>query len=206
LNGEPATLTATGDGWIELDLTEGQFELQLESPTEESILAPLLKTPDNRTSGHPSEVSLHWSIIDGTRDYFFEVSESPDFATPVSSGKTRNAYRNVYNLEESKTYYWRVRASSRSNESAWSFPFSFTVGDHSTWPYEKPETSLDGEMVLIRFFGENGKSYQLQQTLNPGFAIWEDYGEPVNGEGRECIIKVPVGAIQGYFFRVVFSG
>ncbi len=80
--------------------------------------APALVAPDDgATSTETGAVTLSWSAVEGAKTWEYETSTTPNFATGTSTSvaglHSSITSARVTNLQEGKTYYWRVRVDSK---------------------------------------------------------------------------------------------
>lgn len=87
-----------------------------------SISMPSPVAPVNASAGLPLPVALSWTVVDGASGYDVELSESSDFSTLLialnDQKTTRVEVRDP--LQPGYTYFWRIRARTSAEVSAWS--------------------------------------------------------------------------------------
>jgi len=95
--------------------------------TIETLPMVNLTSPADEATDQPVDITLRWSNV-GTTRYEINLSEQEDFSF-FTSKNTQQTLINWDPLSYSKTYYWRVRASSGAERGPWSDVFSFTTED-----------------------------------------------------------------------------
>jgi len=90
--------------------------------------APNLISPPNGSTGisHVS-VELEWSSLAEATNYQYQYCEDNTFSTGVIDGTTTSLTTTITDLNESTTYYWRVRGQNADGNSPWSSIWSFTT-------------------------------------------------------------------------------
>lgn len=91
-----------------------------------TILAtPALATPLNNSEGLSTTGTMTWSSVSGATSYDLQISTSSNFnVNQVDlTGIGTTSYN--FNLDDSKTYYWRVRASNADGKSPWTGAWRF---------------------------------------------------------------------------------
>ncbi|MEM4973397.1 MAG: LamG-like jellyroll fold domain-containing protein, partial [Candidatus Hadarchaeales archaeon] len=80
--------------------------------------APNLVSPENNSYLAVVDLTFSWEAsIDagvGTKDYFYEIDNDPDFSSVDYSGWTTSTQVTITSIPE-KTWYWRVRARDQLN-------------------------------------------------------------------------------------------
>ncbi len=113
---------ATGE--ITAEFTgSGEFALSYNELTTPEIISPA-----NKATGIAINGSFQWKATHGATHYQLQLSSLPDFSVlitnaVVDSGNTLN-YKA---LEYQKVYYWRIRAMSKYDTTAWTGNYSFTT-------------------------------------------------------------------------------
>jgi len=95
------------------------------------ILGPLpvatLLEPSNGLQNVGTNSDFTWSPVEGADAYELQVATNTAFQDSVSIDNiVQTSYS--YILQQSQTYYWRVRGYTENQLSAWSEVFSFTTG------------------------------------------------------------------------------
>jgi photosystem II stability/assembly factor-like uncharacterized protein len=137
--------------------------------------APELILPDNGVRLQPVTLELNWSYVSSADTYHLQVSENPGFSDPVINDSTlTNDEQTVGPLEESTTYYWRVRAKNEGGYSAYSATFSFTT-ESENWRIQLNEC-----VFSIYFIDENtgwAAGYDIFKTTDGG-DTWDEIYTP----------------------------
>lgn len=139
-----------------------------------------LKSPFNNEVNTASDVLLQWQPLGGVDEYEYQVAEDDGFNTVVHSGKKDYLGLTAGNedteflaqeLENNKTYYWRVRGVDSGSPKDWSETWSFTVSSTGVSAREKTRGQSGFSVYpnparnTIRFELENDKSEQMQWEL-----------------------------------------
>jgi hypothetical protein len=109
--------------------------------TVSTMIAPELYSPKAGANSVPIKPVFQWSVVDGADSYELLVSTDASFSNLIivksaNSALTATTWQSDISLDYSTTYYWKVRANSASNHSAWS-----TVGIFITTGPPPSETS-----------------------------------------------------------------
>lgn len=90
-------------------------------------VAPRLITPlNNNTSNKPH---FEWGRVPRAESYFFELDEDPSFGSPiVSQWLSQTNWDLPQSLEQTHSYYWRVRAKTAFGNEGQTAVGSFVVG------------------------------------------------------------------------------
>ncbi len=93
--------------------------------------APNLISPANGSIGI-SYVStdLEWSSVAGATAYQYQYSEDNTFNSGVYNGTTGSLSETINNLNQTTTYFWRVRGQNSSGFSPWSTIWEFTTDNN----------------------------------------------------------------------------
>ncbi|MBK8348318.1 MAG: T9SS type A sorting domain-containing protein [Saprospiraceae bacterium] len=127
---------------------ETTFKLFLGSTTAATttaIIPALYKSDVN-----PSNTLFKWNEVEGAKSYLFELSASPDFNVLIKNDMISGATEYVYGLQESKVYYWRIKAVSPCIENSYSEAFTFRTSGASVGDVQ----ILTNEILLL----DKGKS------------------------------------------------
>ncbi len=102
--------------------------------TETALMtAPTLTSPANNATEIDYEtVYFSWQEVFGANEYIFEISQSNDFTSGVTSLNLPDANTTLLNINNLTTYYWRVAATDGSTTSDWSEIWNFTTKDVTT--------------------------------------------------------------------------
>ncbi|HPY80865.1 MAG TPA: hypothetical protein PK548_03380, partial [Bacteroidales bacterium] len=94
------------------------------------LTAPTLSSPSDNAINQNPNVTLSWNSMNGVSYYDYELDTTPNFNSPLLLAGSRSSSYSYFitsNLLFGKTYYWRVRARSSSDTTAWSTTWKFTV-------------------------------------------------------------------------------
>lgn len=98
---------------------------------------PVLKTPFNNATGQADQTKINWNSVGGVSLYEHQADTSSSFNSPLlDAGQhiylstdpdgTDTEYQ-LSNLLHGQKYFWRVRAITATDTSAWSSTWNFTV-------------------------------------------------------------------------------
>jgi hypothetical protein len=145
---------------------------------------PTLLGPSNAATNLSTSLSFSWESVENATQYEIQVAESSTFSPLVfSQNNITNLSINSSMLQESKTYFWRVRAFEGSTASAWSNVWAFgTKGAENVSSiqngmvgYWKMEEGSGSKLV-----DHSGKNNNLT-IQNPSSASW------VNGKVENAL-------------------
>jgi len=140
-----------------------------------------LKSPVSGSSGRDIPVQLEWIEADFADKYQLQVALDENFsatkfdANDISS-KTFSLGNDV--LEDSTTYYWRVRGTnSQGNSPAWSETWSFRTTAIGVLPSivdlafpQNNADSQDPDLILRWRIADNTSTYKFQVTDDESFS------------------------------------
>lgn len=141
--------------------------------------APSLASPSDGASGVPTSPTLNWNSSQGADTYHLQVATNASFSSPVinQSELSSTSYQ-ASGLDNSSTYYWRVRASNEDGNSSWSAEWSFTT--EGSIPQVPPAPSLESPSngadeiptnpTLQWNSAERADTYQLQVATDENFS------------------------------------
>ncbi len=97
--------------------------------TESAILTePILVSPLNNLTGIDfNSVTLDWNSVFGASEYIYEISTDNTFTTGVTSETLSATDKTLVGLADDTQYFWRVKSSDGTQESAWSTEWNFTT-------------------------------------------------------------------------------
>ncbi|MDQ7817276.1 MAG: fibronectin type III domain-containing protein [Melioribacteraceae bacterium] len=89
---------------------------------------PILLTPENKSRNIPHSTSLIWKMSEYSESYSLQVAEDSSFTNLIYDQKGLTSSSSIIsNLDNTKTYYWRVDAYNSYGNSGWSDARSFTT-------------------------------------------------------------------------------
>jgi len=103
----------------------------------------VLLNPDNDEVDIASCPLYDWEEIVGSSGYQIKIDSDPDFPNAVTKFTTAASYQCQTPMQKNTVYYWKVRAISSQDTSAWS----------ETWSFK-----TEGYIGLEEEFGENSVS------------------------------------------------
>jgi len=137
--------------------------------------APLLLTPADNATAVALTPTFSWNVTERATSYTLQISESSTFST--STVNKPGIFSTTYSgteLENGKTYYWRVRAENTGGSGPWSESRVFTT---QYLPAAKVVLSNPADAaknvavstMLSWNAAENALTYQLQVSIESGF-------------------------------------
>jgi len=89
-------------------------------------LIPALSEPQNHALGLSRNLTLRWQPVSGASSYYVQVADDSLFAHLVyENGNIVTNEIFLSDLEENRTYYWRVKSFHEGKTSDWSLPRNF---------------------------------------------------------------------------------
>jgi len=106
-----------------------KFSVQLSNPTYDITGGGLRLQPAAGATNVPLKPVFQWAAITGAQSYDLQVSDNPVFVNPLDAqtGLNTNVWTFTKELENGKTYYWRVRAVSASGVASEWVSSAFTT-------------------------------------------------------------------------------
>ncbi len=154
-----------------------------------SLLPPQPAVPENNAENVELPVKFEWNdaeagIVDGNDilmqadEYMLELSQDMSFDGEVMVFLTPDPYKTVDDLQNSTTYYWRLKAFAGEEVSEWSDIWKFTTADESQ-DLEAPvlllpENNAESVSVLPAFEwsdSEIADEWEIVIDDNPQFAM-----------------------------------
>lgn len=114
-----------------------------DSPTTNNTPAstvPVPQSPENNSTVSTLTPSFNWAGVNAAESYILQVSENNTFTSIVLdiSGITTTFYSNTGStLQDSTTYYWRVKGVNTADSTDWSIVYGFAVSLESINPTTK---------------------------------------------------------------------
>ena len=172
--------------------------------TRQTIQAPILTGPADKSSQQAVNGSLTWQDVSGAESYGIQVSKYEDFNTTVVSDNISATSYNYSGLKKGVKYYWRVNATGNDGTSDWSEVWTFTTIMPAPDPDEEmtdPDSTTAADLSGTLVWNEVDKAiyYELQMSE------FEDFSSPVIDEtGITDTFYVYSGLDAGktYYWRV----
>jgi hypothetical protein len=140
-------VNATGAGGT------GAYSLLWQFTTGNIPSVPILSSPLNNAMNQPVSLTLRWNSSSGATTYNIQLSTDSLFATTIISDSTLvDTSRAIASLNNSTTYFWRVRAQNSIGKSSFSssWKFSTMAAVTPTVNYIYQETALSSPWNDIR--------------------------------------------------------
>lgn len=131
-------------------------------PDPITLIFPLDMSPDQ-----PLEMTFVWHSDVFADEYQIQIDKSDAFTSPVVDNAVADTLFASGTLEESTTYYWRVRGINEYGEAGWSDAFSFTTLEILP---EAPQllspadgtTGIEDTLTILWSSVEDADSYTLE--------------------------------------------
>jgi hypothetical protein len=134
-----------------------------------SYASPSLLSPTDGTTGTELRQVYTWKKYNGVIDYFFQISEDPEFETAFEGISDSTSI--LYTIQKFDTkYFWRVSTTNPEDESEWSPAWSFTTLNNVTLSSpanEETEVNVCPKYQWIEILGT--AEYELSVANNPDF-------------------------------------
>jgi hypothetical protein len=134
-----------------------------------SYASPTLDSPSNGSTDKDLRQVYSWIKYGGVIDYFFQISEDPEFETAFEGISDSTSI--LYTIQKFGTeYFWRVSTTNPEDVSDWSPAWSFTT--LNTVTLSNPENEATDVNVCpkyqwIKILG--AAQYELSVADNPDF-------------------------------------
>lgn len=157
--------------------TQLLFDLCIRAFGENIILppAPVLNSPVNNATNVSINPTFSWNSSLGASYYQLQVSSQSNFSTTVfNQSNITTTSKQVTDLEQESSYYWRVRGSNANGYGPWSEVRSFTTQVPLQQPtLLSPADNSTNISITPNFVWQavpTASSYQLQISGNSGFS------------------------------------
>jgi len=123
----------------------------------------VLQTPTNNSVGITTvdPIVLAWQNDSNAQNYFVQISLSNTFATLVESETVNTNQYSIANLQNSTTYYWRVRSLNECGQGSFSAPFNFTTSCSQTLT-NLNQVSLTSNAITVAWVDDNSTSWEVE--------------------------------------------
>lgn len=131
--------------------------------------SPELSSPANGTFDKDLRQVYSWKKYGGVIDYFFQISEDPEFETAFEGISDSTSI--LYTIQKFGTeYFWRVSTTNPDNVSEWSEAWSFTTINIVTLSSPANEATEVNVCPKYQWVGIMGAAeYELSVADNPDF-------------------------------------
>jgi hypothetical protein len=137
---------------------------------------PMLVSPENGSVNIATDTVLVWNESEGTETYSVQISTNIEFSGIVidTNGITDTDLA-VFVLENSVTYFWRVRAENAGGISNWSSVWNFTtIAQAPDVPVlafpQNGEINIAVDTVLVWETAARAESYHTQVSTDSEFS------------------------------------
>ena len=164
------------------------------------ILKPVLLGPSDE-SKHYISGQLEWKQTERAKKYFVQISKQGDFSDIAFSQETSDTVCSYDSLEYGMEYFWRVKAYSLYDSSAWSDTWILNTYGNSVKLLSPSNDAMQVDLNgLISWMAvEGADSYNLQISFNKDFKKleYDIYGLTEPSYYYECLVPN-----REYFRRV----
>jgi len=135
--------------------------------TRPALSGPILIQPENNSRLSSLDVFFGWAQIPNISYYEFALSKYADFRTNIANPKTLTSpSMQIFGLDYSTTYYWRVRTLKGTEIGEWSQMYAFTTRSSIQGPtltFPGSNSYGFGSSLTFRWEGISGiQGYDLQ--------------------------------------------
>jgi photosystem II stability/assembly factor-like uncharacterized protein len=166
----------------------------------EPLLPPILISPSNGSQGISLTPTLFWNTVPGAINYQVQVSSLSNFAIITDSCTvSTNQYQiSQGKLQNSTTYFWRVKSLNSTNESSWSDVWWFSTLILSINNQEKYFVYKLYNNYPNPFSPTSSIKYSIEKPTNVKLIIYDVFGKE---------IKILVNKKQNSgVYEVIFDG
>jgi hypothetical protein len=142
----------------------------------EAAGSPLLVSPENGSVDIATETFLVWNVSERTEAYSVQISTNIEFSSiVVDTNGIADTNIAVNALENSVTYFWRVRAENAGGASNWSSVWNFTTIVQApgipvlAYP-QNGDTNIAIDTVLVWETSARAESYHAQVSADSEFS------------------------------------
>jgi hypothetical protein len=137
--------------------------------------------PANNEENVSTEPILVWGDSERANTYELQLSETVNFDNLVVdiTGLEETRYK-VIDLQEGKTYFWRVQARNATGASGWSAPLRFTTEIITSIPFnDLPEVVSLSQNFPNPFNPTTSIRYSLPESADVTLAVYNMMGQLV---------------------------
>lgn len=97
----------------------------------DNLDTPVLLSPSNISTNLDFDlITLDWEPVTNATEYTYEYSTDETFTTDIQTATISNTQIDILSLTPETQYFWRVKASYETVESAWSEVWNFTTEEY----------------------------------------------------------------------------
>ncbi|MEO6096209.1 MAG: fibronectin type III domain-containing protein [Fibrobacteria bacterium] len=150
-------------------------EIRSFTTKEGAAAEPVLVSPADNAGNLPTDVTFKWKTSANATTYLVQVSEKADFSTKVEEDEDVDTEFVAEDLDNGKTYYWRVRAQNGAGNSDYSDARKFTVVVHAPDAcvlISPTDNATDQKLNLTLTWHKvpQASAYRIQMSLAPSFS------------------------------------
>lgn len=139
----------------------------------------------------PAQTTLKWAPIAGADSYEVVLATDAAFRMPVFSTSTKNPFIAVDSLENTRTYYWKVRALNRCGYGEEATASFHTSPDWRLLARKLPEERCQSDQLAFELFVGDG----LRAPLAFSYVLENGISMPLRTEIRQDTL------VKGYLVR-----
>ncbi len=155
---------------------------------------PYLSYPENHAYSLSSEIEFTWDTETEINSYFIEISTDVEFDNLTEFSITDFKNYTALNLEENKTYYWRIREINSCNTGNNSIIYKFKTGLIEEFNFDNtentniPDNDSRGISSVI-YINDNIEISDIKITINIDHRYIGDLNISLrNPEGEEIML------------------
>ena len=197
----PAELAGCTFGVAVYDRYGNEYPMLLEGATLGEAVVAQLTYPEN---GQKAADLFDFTWAENGHDNILEVATDADFTNIIATCQTHGSAINSYqvpNIEEGKTYYWRVRTNAVNAAAGLSEVRSFVASRFAiTGPTGKEETTTP-TITWTPAYGD--ATYKVEIAVNNNFTVLHYTGETTDNS-----LTIDEGDLQSgrhYYCRITAS-
>lgn len=158
--------------------TNSSYNISYNQSAIRSILAsPALDSPSNQSTNIPAKPTLKWYSVGSADKYIIELSNNTNFSNSANektfsfeSSKTNLDIEQAIDLQTN--WYWRAKAISGTDTSAWSSVWSFYAGAVIPSLPQATKPAVNEENVnALATFSWNASTYSIFNPPVPKYDI-----------------------------------
>jgi hypothetical protein len=137
--------------------------------------APTITSPLPGATGIALKPTFSWGAVAGTLTYQIQVSTNASFSGAATETIPSNAYAVMTDLDYSTTYYWRVRATTATQDGPWTVGIFTTMAEPEVpkeeWISPYTGQKFDSEAELLAHIAAWEAAHEEPEPTTPAY-IW----------------------------------
>ncbi len=175
--------TDSDHGWI-----IGNMGFVLKTATAGKQLIPAPAEPRNHAPGQEIALRLRWLSVSDAESYHLQVAQDERFANLIY--ENQNIYTSAVELpqlEQNRTYYWRIRSKYQGQNSGWSAVWNF----HTAGAWQEMLSTTQRDLNAVVFSDAlHGMAVGEQGTLlitEDGGRVWKQTSVPTDSRLHDAL-------------------